>query len=80
MTHIFVIYWHCHRQTNRHIYTKILADPTWDGQYIRNQLAISKPGLWSRISRRLHNLGYSFPEMLEYQNGTEFSNGFLAPL
>lgn len=53
-------------------YTKILADGGADGQYIRNQLSLSKPEMWKRLSRELYVKGYRFPEMLEYQDHTEF--------
>lgn len=69
------------------LYTKILADPSTDGQYIRyvynnkcrTQVATMKPGLWRILSRELYNKGYRFPEMLEYKRSTDFPKDFVQP-
>ena len=61
-------------------HTKILADPGNDGQYIRNQISLSKPEMWKRLSRELFKKGYMFPEMLEYTDHTEFPTNFVDPL
>mmetsp|Transcript_23609 Transcript_23609/g.20529 ORF Transcript_23609/g.20529 Transcript_23609/m.20529 type:complete len:181 (+) Transcript_23609:34-576(+) len=49
----------------RKLYTKILANDTEDGTYIRNTLKMKTPGLWQKLSAELWNKGYRFPEQLE---------------
>ncbi|CAK68883.1 unnamed protein product (macronuclear) [Paramecium tetraurelia] len=61
------------------LFTKIIADPTVDGQYIRTQLSVMKPGLWQVLSRELYHKGYRYPEMLEFKTATEFPTGFVKP-
>ncbi|KRX05225.1 hypothetical protein PPERSA_06859 [Pseudocohnilembus persalinus] len=63
----------------RKLYTDILADQGPDGSYVRQSIKQQRPGLWRKLSRRLHTQKYVFPEMLENTNKTEFPTDFVSP-
>lgn len=61
----------------RRLYTEILTDTTDDGTYIRSSLQIHAPALWRRLSHRMAQRGYLFPEMHENLKKTEFPVDFV---
>mgnify|MGYP001010018655 CR=1 FL=1 len=61
----------------RRLYTELLADPGYDGAYIRARVKQNTPGLWRKLSHQLWEKGYRFPECNEYTDTIHFPTDFV---
>ena len=75
---VFALYLQGIKQLNipSKLYTTIFTDPSESGKYVRNCTKKHSPRTWSKISKQLFEMGYSFPELNETISG-QFPTGLI---